>query len=147
MYCDNCGTKLTGDENYCFNCGKKVNNVNNSDVGKANISTVDNSNNLNTGTKTASIVLGIISLVGIFLVIFSPISLILSLVGLILSIKANKVTSNVAGIVINAIGLFLSLIITSIIVFILYLVVNMGNNIDLSKMPWNEYISEYEERF
>ena len=96
MYCDNCGTKLTGDENYCFNCGKKVNNVNNSDVGKANISTVDNSNNLNTGTKTASIVLGIISLVGIFLVIFSPISLILSLVGLILSIKANKVTSNVA---------------------------------------------------
>ena len=147
MYCDNCGTKLTGDENYCFNCGKKVNNVNNSDVGKANISTVDNSNNLNTGTKTASIVLGIISLVGIFLVIFSPISLILSLVGLILSIKANKVTNNVAGIVINAIGLFLSLIITSIIVFILYLVVNMGNNIDLSKMPWNEYISEYEERF
>ena len=147
MYCDNCGTKLTGNEKYCFNCGKKVNNVSNSNIDNTNMSSVDNSDNLNTGTKTASIVLGIISLVGIFLVIFSPISLILSLVGLILSIKANKVTNNVAGIVINAIGLFLSLVITSIIVFLIYLVVNMGSNIDLSKIPWNEYISEYEERF
>ena len=147
MYCDNCGTRLTGNENYCFNCGKMVNKVSNSNVDKVNISTVNNSNNLNTGTKTASIVLGIISLVGILLFIFSPISLILSLIGLILGIKANRVSDNVAGIVINAIGLFLSLIITSIIIFLIYIAVNMGNNIDLSKIPWNEYISEYEERF
>lgn len=144
MYCDKCGTRLTGNEKFCFHCGAKtINNNLNPEIKESS------------GKKTASIVLGIISIVGIFLVIFSPISLILSLIGLIIGIKANKEVSNVAGIVINAISLFISLIITAIIAFIVMITINISKRVDigdipnLSDLPWNEIsnIIESENHF
>ena len=68
VYCSNCGEKSNG-ENYCFNCGNKLNSV-----------TTNNnvSNNNSDGLRTASIVLGIIGIVGNILIVFFPITFILS---------------------------------------------------------------------
>ena len=140
MFCENCGTRLASDEKYCPNCGNEIK--------KNNIVTSQSKTESN-GKKTASIVLGIISLAGIFFVVFSPISLILSLIGLIIGIKAHKETSNVAGIVLNAIGLFISVIITAIIAFIIMIIVNVRKNVDISDFKWNEIANkiDIESRF
>ena len=137
MYCENCGTKLNGNEDYCFRCGRAINKVNSSLA----------DSNSNDGMKNASIVLGIISLVGIFFIIFCPISLILSLIGLILSIKANKMVNNVAGIVINAIGLFISSVITFLMIMIIVFVIDLGQGFIRIRIPFNNYIQQYEDRF
>ena len=144
MKCNNCGTTLNGNEKYCFNCGFMVDKVQNVPSNNPSNNVVSSEVN---GKKTASIVLGIVSLVGVFLFIFAPISLVLSIIGLIFGIKAKKEINNVAGIVINAIGLFLSFIVTLIIVFIIYIFVNLGNNFDFGKIPWNDYITEYGDKF
>ena len=128
MYCYKCGTRLTGNEKFCFHCGTEV---------KTNININSNVKETN-GKKIASIVLGVISLVGVAIVIFSPISLILSLIGLIIGIIASKDVSNVPGIVINAIGLFISLIFTIIIAFIIMIIVNVSNNVDIEDIPWDD---------
>ena len=81
MYCTKCGFKNEGNS-YCSNCGNKLENV----VVNNNVKVNDNSN----GLKTASIVLGILGIVGSVLIIFVPVGFVLSLIGLILGIIATK---------------------------------------------------------
>ena len=111
MYCSSCGNKLEDNSKFCPKCGHEMNN----NV-KTYESEVDKSIE---GKRTASIVLGILSLVGVFILVFAPISFVLAIIGLILAIKSNKVVKNTAGIVMNAIGLFLSFIIVSILALII----------------------------
>ena len=132
MYCSSCGSKLNQDENYCANCGKLIN--------ESKPITMDNNKN-SEGIRSASIVVGILSLVGIFILIFAPISLILSIIGLILAIKSNKTYKNTAGIIINAIGLFISFIITSIIALLIMLSYDIIKN-DFGNI--GNYIEEYQ---
>ena len=118
MYCCNCGEKSNG-ENYCFNCGNKLNSV---------ITNNNVSNGNSDGLRTASIVLGIIGIIGNVLIVFFPITFILSLIGLILGINANKKERNVLGIVLNSIGLFLSTCIIAFFVFLFNIIINIGTS-------------------
>ena len=120
MCCQKCSQILTGNEKYCPQCGKKINYS--SDYQAITIKEKNSTENM----RSASIALGIISLIGLSLFIFSPISLILSLIGLIFAIKANK---NTAGIILNAISLFLAVIITIFIGLILYFIITESRNL------------------
>ena len=137
MYCSECGKKLNGNENYCPECGKKRE----LEVVETNSSV---SNTSSDNYRTTSIVLGIISLVGVLLVVFSPVSLILSIIGLVLAIKANKTVENVAGIILNGVGLFLSFIITAVMVFILSLAIHIYK---YGVYDIGEYLEEKVEQF
>ena len=145
MYCNNCGGSINGFEKYCPNCGKLISNT----------FLEDKSINKSTeNARTASIVLGGLSLGGIFLVIFAPVSLILSIIGLILGIKSNKYYKNTIGIVLNSIGLFLSFILTGIFALMIYFVVDeINNGQDDYRKVIDRYIEEqmgendYSERF
>ena len=53
-------------------------------------------------------------------IIFTPISLILSFIGLILAIKSNHNSKNTAGIIINGVSLFLSVVFMIIISLVIY---------------------------
>ena len=123
MYCHNCKGNLTGVEKYCPNCGTLVNRPIN----------IDNSNGSTENYRVASIVLGGLSIGGVVLFIFAPISLILSIIGLVLALKANKNSKNTAGLVLNGVGLFLSFVITSIIALLVYI------TIDVIKYGTDEY--------
>ena len=145
MYCNNCGGSLNGFENYCPNCGKLISNT----------FLEDKSINKSTeNARTVSIVLGGLSLGGIFLVIFAPVSLILSIIGLVLGIKSNKYYKNTIGIVLNSIGLFLSFILTGVFALMIYFVVDeINNGQDGYRKAIDRYIEEhmgendYSERF
>ena len=137
MYCSDCRKKLNGNENYCPECGKKRE----LEVIETNSSV---SNTSSDNYRTTSIVLGIISLVGVLLVVFSPVSLILSIIGLVLAIKANKNVENVVGIVLNGVGLFLSFIITAVMVFILSLAIRIYK---YGAYDIGEYLEEKVEQF
>ena len=115
MYCGKCGEKIMPNDEFCPKCGHKV-------PGAKEAITEETPSN---GAKTASIILGIISLVGVFFIILAPVSLILAIIGLILGIKANKEVNNTAGIVLNSVGGFISLIITTIVCLLIYFV-NIG---------------------
>ena len=108
FFCENCGNKIDNNNNFCVNCGNKINRVNNNSLNVKN----EESNWL----KSASIVLGSISIVGCITLIFFPISIILSIIGLILGIIATKKGKNMLGIILNVIGLLLSILIIFIIV-------------------------------
>ena len=133
MYCSNCGKSLNGSEKYCPNCGKEVTN-NQAYYG-------DEIGDTSSG-KTPSIILGILGNLGAVLVIFSPISFILSLIGLIIAIRVSKKVNNTAGIILNAIGLFLSLISLAVVIFFFWLVINVSD-IDNYNDFWNTI---YENR-
>ena len=134
MYCQECGFTLTGSEKYCPNCGCKLNQVYASFSNEIDRTTENN--------RTASLVLGIVSLCTIFIGIFAPIGLILALIGLVLAIKVNKKMPNTPSIIINAIGLFLTAIITIIITLIIIFSYNAISDI------WdNKYIPEYNENY
>ena len=106
MYCNNCGNKLMGSERYCPNCGHVI---------QDNVKDVyDNSTRSTEGSRSASIVLGGLSLGGVFFGIFAPISLILS-----------------------SVGLFLSFLITIFIILILNIIVNTSSGI------YDEYIDRF----
>ena len=141
MYCSNCGTKNEGN-NYCVKCGNKLinisNNINNNVVPEEG-----------SGLKTASIVLGILGIIGSILIIFSPISFVFSLIGLILGIVATKKVRNVSGIVLNSIGLVLSLIILGIIGLIFNFVIdNRYDEIDRDRYKDNYAFDKgYYEKF
>ena len=135
MYCDKCNNRLMGIEKYCPECGNPVNNniKENTDIkNNKNINNVEN-------YRSASIALGIISLVGVFLGIFAPISLVLSIIGLIFAIKSNKNVKNTIGIVLNSISLFISMIITLFIALVIYLAVDIYQN---DGMNINDYIND-----
>ncbi len=118
MYCNNCGKNLTGNEKYCPECGKRQD----TEVISAN----DNVTYKSTENyRSASIALGIISVVGVVLVIFAPVSFILSIIGLVLAIKSHRNNENIPGLILNGVGLFLSFIITAIIVSIVSIAINV----------------------
>lgn len=138
MYCSNCGTKNDGN-NYCVKCGNKLvinNSNNNKDIKEEG-----------NGLKTSSIILGILGIIGSVLIIFSPISFVFSLIGLILGIVATKKVRNVSGIVLNSIGLFLSLIILGIIGLIFNFVID--NRYDEIDRDWDNHAFDkgYYEKF
>ena len=141
MYCDKCNTRLMGNENYCSYCGNKINKefVNNYET-KEVVKSTENS-------RSASIGLGIISLCGVlFFGIFAPISFILSIVGLMLAIKASRNVKNTPGIILNAISLFLSFILTVIISLILVFSFNIIKdawNDEIKPSIYNEYNDNY----
>ena len=105
-FCDNCGQKLKTEDQYCPNCGQKIG---------ARVVIRENKE----GLGTASMVIGIISLVLAFIISVGVFPL--AIVGLILGIvnKADK-GKKVSGIILNIIAILLS-----IMIFIAFLVVLM----------------------
>ena len=140
MYCDRCGNRLMGYEKYCPNCGNAIkDNVKDIDIAS------DSMNKSTEGNRSTSIVLGGLSLGGVFLGIFAPISLILSIIGLVLAIKSNKNSKNTVGIVLNGIGLFLSFIITGFIILVIYFAVNASSGI--IDDYWGTFDNTIDEHF
>ena len=134
-YCTNCGNKLEKGNVYCSECGNKLENV-----VEENKTMVNEQN----GMKAASVVLGILGIVGASLVIFSPISLILSIIGLILGIVATKKGRNVSGIVLNIVGLVLSsIILFAIIIFIRFAIGAYNGDIHIDY----DWYDNYYDRF
>lgn len=141
MYCVMCGTEKREGATYCSNCGYKFDSMSN------NIS----NNNVESQTKengVAAIVLGILGIIGSILVVFSPIAFVLSLLGLIISIVERKKKKNTAGLVLNSIGLFLSIIVIATIIFLVNLFVNSVVNAtgDNGEKMYDVY-KEYAEKF
>ena len=135
MFCKSCGSKLMGSEKYCPNCGAVTNEA------------IQEVNPVDSGVekkRVASIVLGIIALCGLPFLLLSPISLILSIIGLVLAIRANKQIKNAAGIVLNAIGLFISSIITMLIILALLVTVNLIKN---GPGDYTNTINEFVEKY
>ena len=105
MYCKYCGTQIDKDSKFCTNCGKQTNEINNN----ININNNQNSMQKKDSNGTASIILGIIS---IFIC-----ALPLSIVGLILAIKTKDKSTKNAGIILNSIGLALSVLVIIALIF------------------------------
>lgn len=127
-FCSRCGSKNDGNK-FCTQCGNKLDNSNNGVIDR----------NEKSGLKTASIVLGILSIVGTFMIVFSPISFILSLVGLILGIISTNKVKNIFGIVLNSIGLLISIAVTLIMFFLIRYVVVSYNDYDKNYYYDNHY--------
>ena len=136
MNCNNCNCTLTGIERYCPSCGVPVNKP----------ISITNDTGSTENYRTASIILGGLSLGGLLLVIFAPISLILSIIGLSLAIKAHKNSKNVAGLVLNGISLFLSFILTAIFALLIYITIDViKNGTDEYGNRIYDYIEEQEK--
>ena len=114
-FCPKCGNKVENNCSFCTKCGMNLINNTNNYNGNNNVVKSEGSS-----TRVASIVLGILGILGAVLFIFAPISLILSIIGLILGIIATKKCRNVAGIVLSSIGLFISLIMCVLIGMLIY---------------------------
>ena len=111
MYCKNCGKTLSQEENFCTNCGAKVENEINS-ITESNIiqnqfdinnQYVDNNVKKSNWKSTASLIIGIISLLLVF--IFLIFTIPLSIIGIVFGIMGIK--ENKAGLVLNIISLVL----------------------------------------
>ena len=93
MFCGNCGNKVNNNERYCEKCGKPVWQKNNVKIQKNN--------------NIVSIIGFVLSLIGVLSFGFlSPLSLIICIIGLVLS-KANKRKDklSIAGIIISILSL------------------------------------------
>lgn len=100
MFCSNCGTENKKDTKFCVNCGKELKKETKKEV-------VNNTNNKDESLGTASMVIGIISLILTFLI--NLLTLPLSITGLVLGIvNKAKGGKKVSGIVLNAISIGLS---------------------------------------
>jgi len=149
MYCSKCGKKISENDMFCKFCGNKIGIE--KDSVKEEITT--NEVIINTkqkeeknGLKTASIVLGIIALVGNLFIIFSFISIVLAVIGLILGICATKKGRNIAGIVLNAISIILSILFILLMIRVVRMIPNLlrsglntGSNIIEKYNPDNNY--------
>ena len=101
MYCVNCGNRIDSNDKYCTRCGNMLN--------------IDNSKNRDcvdrngySGNKIASIILGTLSIRFSMFIIFAPIGLVFSIIGLILCFVIIKNEKNVIGILLNLIGFLIS---------------------------------------
>lgn len=131
FYCTRCGFKIEDNNNFCTSCGMNLN--------KNNVYNSGSSVEYKNSDKNASIILGIISLVGCFLIITVPVSLVLGIIGLILSVKSNKMVGNVIGIVLNVISILISIILCLLFILCInFIISGVGNN---------EYIDEYEDMY
>ena len=107
MYCINCGNKLDKDAKFCKECGTKTSRV------------IDTSEEITNryipkskGLATASMILGIISLLLGFIIVPLPI------IGLVLGLcQKGRCGEKVAGIVLNAFALFI-IVLTWFLVFV-----------------------------
>ena len=98
MYCNNCGTENEKETKFCVKCGKEL--------GKKS-----------EGLGIASMILGIISIVLSFII--TVVTLPLSITGLILGIvNKAKGGKKISGIVLNAISIFLSIVLIFVYLFI-----------------------------
>lgn len=111
-FCEHCGEKIGKDEKFCSKCGKKV--TDGKVVENKNKSTGSNKESLG----TASLVIGIISLVLSFII--NLFVLPLALVGLILGI-VNKAKNGkkISGIILNVVAMLLSVIVFVVLIVIL----------------------------
>lgn len=124
---------------FCTVCGCRR------EVEQVNTNYNDNIGNVKSkesGTKSASIVLGIISLVCSILAIFAPFGLIMSIIGLILAFCSLKHGSNLAGILLNSIALVLSLIISIVMILIFAFAIESAGYGD-----YDSYDDEYYDRY
>ena len=133
MACKNCNYSLKGDEKYCPSCGCRTENN--------EALTIDNDHVSTENFRLASVILGILSLGGVCFLVFAPISLILSVLGLIFAIKSNKHYKNIVGIILNSISLFLACIITIIFALILSFTVDVIENV---ANEYGNYIETYD---
>ena len=130
-FCEYCGERIKDGDLYCLKCGKK----------QENVSSVKPKKTGTEGLTTASLVLGIISLVLSFIInifIFP-----LALVGLILGIVGKTgYDKKCSGIVLNAIAM-----VVAVIVFILWIVllVYVVDNYDDNDNNYSYTTEEYSE--
>ena len=117
MYCSKCGQKFNKEDKYCINCGNPRENTANVTINSVTDKSAKNK-------RTASIILGIISIVGVFFIYTSPISLILAIIGLVIGVKANKKVKNIAGIILNALGINFSLGML-LLIYLVYLITHI----------------------
>ena len=132
MKCISCNYSLKGDERYCPNCGYHTD--------KIEPLTIDNTHQSTENFRMASIILGVISLAGLSFLIFAPVSLILSILGLIFAIKSHRNSNNTVGIVINGISLFLASIITIVFALLIGLTVDVIKDVGTE---YGNYIEDY----
>ena len=142
MYCVNCGNRIDSNDKYCTRCGNMLN--------------IDNSKNRDcvdrngySSNKIASIILGTLSIGFSMFIIFAPIGLVFSIIGLILCFVIIKNEKNVIGIVLNLIGFLISLCICILFMFVIRYVVT---GVDTNWLNENEYrdnfdFGEYGGRF
>jgi len=98
MYCKNCGTENEKETKYCVKCGKELSKK-------------------SEGLGTASMIIGIISIVLSFII--TVITLPLSITGLVLGIvNKAKGGKKISGIILNAISIFLSIALVFVYLFI-----------------------------
>lgn len=136
MYCINCGNKIDGNDKYCIRCGNRL------DINNSNNRNIDDKKSYS-GKKIASIILGAFGIGFSILVIFAPIGLVLSVIGLIISFVVIKNEKNVIGIVLNLIGLLISLCICILFMFVIRYVVS---NVDSSVIDDFKYSDNYNDR-
>lgn len=138
MYCTSCGNKINDGDKYCTNCGIKLDKIDNV------IEDVKVSEGTN-GLKIASIILGIIGIIGSLMFIFAPFCLIVSIIGLVLGFCALKKGSNVVGILLSSIGLVLSIIMSVVLVLIfIYMIRGASGYINENYDKYYEYFDNYK---
>lgn len=135
MKCNKCGFEVS-EGKYCTNCGEKIEIVETSEP----ITPEKTNNEIKKGLATASLIIGIISLV--FSIFVSIFVLPLALTGLILGIVGlAKKQKAVAGVVLNSIGIFISVVILFVYIAIFGYFFNKNiDKIDVDKVE--DYIND-----
>ena len=111
MFCKFCGSKLIKDAKFCTNCGNIVEKDETKEVAKE--TTTNNINN--TGSDTASLVLGIISLVLFFIPV---IGFILGIISLILGLSYKKKSGKSVGFALGLAGTILNIVFLAFIILV-----------------------------
>lgn len=139
-FCSNCGNPIENGNNFCSNCGKYV-DTNNFNV-ENNIE--DNNYEMNKDSnslKTVSLVMGIISIVlCIFLnVLIIPVAIIGLIIGIVYTVKSKKFC---AGIVLNALGIVIPIL---LLVFVISALISVNSSI---KDIWkNDYELDFDNNY
>ena len=133
-YCENCGTKLDKNDSHCPKCDKKEDTP---------VVKEDKKEHKNEGLGTASMIIGIISVVLslIINVLVIPLALSGLIIGIVHKAKNGK---RISGIILNGVAILLSIIIL-LIIFALF-TVRVTEKISDNYNGYSEYIpSEIEE--
>lgn len=139
MYCSNCGKKIDSGNTFCTGCGFKLGNI-------GNMNNRVKSQEEVSGLKIASIILGVLGIIGSLTWIFSPISIIIALVGLILGIVATKKVKNAVGIILSSVGLGLSLIMILLLVLVFRSTFDIISGYE-EESYYDDYYNNYYEKF
>ena len=125
-YCDSCGQELAKEDLFCPKCGQSIQTI-----------TSKNPKQKKEGLGTASMIIGIISLVLAFVIniLIFPIALIGLILGIVNKAQHGK---KISGIVLNGIAMFLSIIV--FIAVIILLTINVIKNFDGNYNEYREYI-------